>query len=117
MNQPVSKSSLSARHIRLIELCHERPFCRVERLQVQDGEPLFTPATTIIQKFRMGGDNSPRAESALPDFWLKRQMIELLDIMRELGNGEIRSIEVAHGLPMLVEIESQPAFAGADRHA
>jgi hypothetical protein len=60
VNQPVSKSSLSARQICLVELCQQHPFCRLEQLRVQGGEPLFTPPPTIIQKLRMGGDNNRR---------------------------------------------------------
>lgn len=117
MNQPVSKSSLSARQICLVKLFQHHPFCRLEQLKVHGGEPLFTPPPTIIQKLRMGGDNNHRPESTLPDFWLKRQMVELLEIIAELGEGEIRSIEIAHGLPLMVEIERRPALDGECSHA
>lgn len=65
----------------------------------------------------MGGDNNRRPESTLPDFWLKRQMVELLEIIADLGEGEIRSIEVAHGLPLIVELERRPVFDGEDANA
>lgn len=116
MDQPVSKSSLSRKQIRLVELCQQHPFCRLGGLQVRGGEPSFTPPPTIIQKFRMGGDNNRRSESALPDFWLKRPMVELLEIIEKLGEGEIRSIEIAHGLPLTVEIERRPAPDGENSH-
>ena len=77
---------------------------------MRNGEPLFTPPPKVIQKLRMGSDNGPRSESSLPDFWLKRQMIELLETIAELGDGEIRSIDVQHGLPLMVEIERRPIF-------
>jgi hypothetical protein len=93
-------------------VCQKHPFSRIIGLRFQGGEPRFTPPPTIIEKLRMGADNSPRAEAELPDFWLKRQMVELLEIIAELGDGEIRSIEVAHGLPLTVEIERQPVLDG-----
>ena len=105
MNQPVSKSSLSKAQSDLVDLCQQHPFCRIEGLLVRGGVPFFTPPPRIIQKLRMGGDNSSRPESTLPDFWLKKQMVELLETLAALGDGEIRSIEVAHGLPLVVEIE------------
>jgi hypothetical protein len=117
LKQPISKSSLSARQIRLVDLCHQHPHCRLEQLHVKGGEPLFTPPPTIIQKLKMGGDNGPRPESTLPDFWLKRQMIELLEIIAELGEGEIRRIEIAHGLPLVVELERRPVLDGECTHA
>ena len=112
MNQPVSKSSLSKAKSDLVDLCHQRPFSRIERLQIRGGEPVLSPPPKVIQKLKMGGDNGPRPESALPDFWLKKQFVELLETIEALGDGEIRSIEIAHGLPLLVEIECRAKCAG-----
>ena len=115
MNQPISKSSLSKAQGGLVELCQQYPFSRIEGLLVRGGEPIFTPPPRVIQKLRMGGNNNPRPESTLPDFWLKKQTIELLETIAELGEGEIRSIEVAHGLPLVVEIERRPGVGGGHR--
>jgi hypothetical protein len=112
LNQQVTKSSLSVAQIRLVDLFQEQPFCRIEALQVRGGEPQFTPPPRIIQKLRMGGNNGPRSESGLTDFWLKKQTIELLDTITQLGEGEIRSIEIQHGLPFTVEIERTSIFDG-----
>ena len=108
MNQPVTKSVLSEPQSRLVELLQKLNFGRIEGLHVRHGEPVFDPPPHIIQKLKMGGDNSPRPESELPDFWLKKQIVDLLEIIARLGEGEIRSIEIAHGLPLLVEIEQRP---------
>lgn len=110
MNQPVSKSSLSKAQSDLVELCQQHPFSRIECLLVRGGQPVMSPPPRVIQKLRMGADNSPRPESTLPDFWLKKQLVELLETIGELGDGEIRTIEVAHGLPLVVEIERCPIF-------
>ncbi len=117
MNQPISKSSLSKAQSRLVELLQNQPFCRIECLKVRAGEPLFSPPPRVIQKLKMGAENGPRTESTLPDFWLKKQIIELLETIAELGEGEIRSIEIAHGLPLTVEIERKPALDGECTHA
>jgi hypothetical protein len=111
VNQPVSKSSLSKDQSDLVELCQQHPFSRIESLRVRNGQPVLTPPPKIIQKLRMGGDNRPRPESTLPDFWLKKQLVELLETIADLGDGEIRTIEVAHGLPLLVEIERRVVVA------
>jgi hypothetical protein len=110
LNQPISKSSLSQCQIRLVELSQENPFCRILALRVRAGEPSFTPPPTIVRKLKIGAANAPRPEAALPDFWLKKQMIELLEIIAELGEGEIQAIEIVHGLPLLVEIERKVTF-------
>jgi hypothetical protein len=110
LKEPISKSSLSEFQIRLVELSQEHPFCRILGLRVRAGEPSFTPPPTIIQKLKIGADNAPRPEAALPDFWLKKQMIELLEIIADVGEGEIKTIEIVHGLPLLVEIERAMTF-------
>ena len=53
----------------------------------------------------MGGQNGPREEVGLPDFWLKQPLVDLLQTIREIGNGEILAIEVRYGLPVTVEVE------------
>jgi hypothetical protein len=116
VNHPVTKSVLSEPQTRLVELLQKLNFGRIEGLQVRYGEPVFDPAPHIVQKLKMGGDNSPRPESRLPDFWLKKQIVELLETIATLGEGEIRSIEIAHGLPLLVEIEHR-SIPGGSAHA
>ena len=65
----------------------------------------------------MGADNSPRPESELEDYLLKKQVVELLEIIAQLGEGEIRSISCQFGLPVAVEIQRQATFDEGDRDA
>ena len=53
----------------------------------------------------MGSRNGPRPEIALNDFWLKQPVVDLIEAIREIGDGEILSITVMHGLPHVVEIQ------------
>jgi hypothetical protein len=64
----------------------------------------------------MLGDNAPRPEANLEDFWLKQQVVEMLTAIAELGEGKVLSIEVRNGLPFAVEIERR-AEEGAAIHA
>jgi hypothetical protein len=77
--------------------------------------PLFEPPPRIIQKLKMGGDNAPRPEASLEDFWLKQQTIEMLQAIIDLGDGEVLAIEVKYGLPFAMEVEHRPDVRGADR--
>ena len=113
--QPTTKSSLSPAQRRLVELLQLHSFCRIERLQVRGGEPLFTSSLRVVKKLRMGGDNSPRPESPLQDFLLKDQVIEMLQAIARIGDGEVLAIEVKHGLPYAMEIEFKAA--GAENNA
>jgi hypothetical protein len=52
----------------------------------------------------MGAPRGPRDEVSLEDFWLKQPLVDLIETIREIGDGEVLSITVTHGLPHLVEI-------------
>ena len=93
MNEPTTKSSLSYPLHRLVELMQFINFGRIESPRVQGGQPIFEPAPRIVQKLKMGGDNGPRPEAGLPDFWLKQQTVELLRAIAELGDGEVSVID------------------------
>lgn len=105
MSHPPTKSSLTPAETTLVELMQTVNFGRIERLHVRRGEPAFSPAPQVIQKVKMGGDNASRAEAEFRDFRLKRGVVELLDLITRLGEGEIRSIEIRFGLPVTAEFE------------
>ena len=104
MKEPITKSCLSAAQIHLVELLQNLNFGRVEVLKVTGGEPVFDPPPRIIQKLKIGGENGRRPEVAFTEFRLKQGLIELLDLITSLGDGEIQSIEVRYGLPCALEI-------------
>ena len=112
MNPSITKSCLSLAQARLIELLQSLNFGRVEGLRVGAGEPIFDPPPRVIQTVRLGSDNGPRPERSYTDFRLKHQIVEMLDIFSRLGEGEIRAIDVRHGLPYCMEIDRPPDYSG-----
>lgn len=105
MNQPLTKSSLTPAQTRLVRLMQGVNFGRIEDLEVRDGQPVFSPRPRIIQKLKMGADNNARSEAEYDDFRLKHGVVELLEMISRLRDGEVRSIEVRSGLPVTAEIE------------
>lgn len=105
MKSLTTKASLDGPLARLIEIMQVLNFGRIENLQVRNGHPAFEPPPHITQKLKMGGDNAPRPEAGYTDFRLKDGVVDLLQIIEHLSDGEIRSIEVRCGLPVSVEIE------------
>jgi hypothetical protein len=105
VSQPTAKSDLSEGQRRLVELLQRINFGRIEHLRVRGGLPLFEPAPRIIRTLKMGADNQPRSEAELQDFSLKRQTIEMLQVIADLGEGEILLIEAKNGLAFSMEIE------------
>ena len=115
MNELTTKSSLSPSHCRLVELMRRLNFGRIEELIVRDGEPIFEPATKVVQKVKIGGENGPRPELSCDDFLLKKQTIELLQAISDLGEGTVLAIDVKHGLPFAVEIALAASMDNARR--
>jgi hypothetical protein len=105
LTELTTKSSLSDSHRRLVELMQRLNFGRIQNLVVRDGEPVFDPAPKVIQKVKIGGENGPRPELSCGDFLLKKQTVELLEAISDLGEGTVLIIDVKHGLPFAVEIE------------
>ena len=113
MNELTTKSSLCDSRRHLVELLQRLNFGRIEGLVVRRGEPVFDPAPRVIQKVKIGGENGPRPELCSEDFRLKKQTIELLQAIEDLGEGKVVTIEVKYGLPFAVEIELAGALTRA----
>ena len=112
---PAAKSSLSESQRHLVELMQRLNFGRIEDLQVRGGEPVFDPAPRVVRKLKIGGENGPRPETTRDDFLLKQQSLEMLEAIAQLGDGEVRVIEVKHGLAFAMEIEHRSASTGGRR--
>lgn len=96
------KSSLSPDRQRLIEWMQSIHFGRIENLAVRGGDPVFDPKPRVVREIKLGGENGPRPEAAIPDFPLKAQVVELLGELDRLGHGVIECLEIKHGLPFRV---------------
>ena len=94
--------------VRLVEMMQALNFGRVEKLTIRGGQPVFDPAPQVVQKIKIGADNGPRPEIGYNDFRLKGGIVELLEIIARLQDGEIRTIEVRCGLPVSAEFEWWP---------
>ena len=103
------KSKLSRARQRLIDLLGAIHFGRINNLQVKKGEPVFDPPPVVIRTLKISGKNGPHPEASHPDYLLKEQMLELLLHLDNLGDGVINRLEIAHGLPFLLEVMEAPA--------
>ncbi len=99
------KSDLTARQRHLVEVMQDANHACIENLLVRDGEPAFTGDTRVVRKIKLGGgDNSPRRELVQADTELKREIVELFDHLRRVGNGTVCSLIVTAGLPRHLEV-------------
>jgi len=100
-----------------VDLLQDLNFGRIEGLHVRGGEPTFEPAPRIVQKLKMGGENGPRPESTLDDFWLKHQVVEMFDVIAGIGEGQVLAIDVKNGLPFSLEVVHPSRSTGSRNYA
>lgn len=106
---PIRKSDLTPRQFQLVTEMQRIRFGCIERLLVRDGEPVFEPGLTqSLRKIRIKGRNRPHPASTAEDTQLKADVVELLEHLREIGHGLVRSLTVIDGLPSDLDVEEEP---------
>ncbi len=105
MTIAIARSALSRQRQRLVNLMREVGFGTIEGLIVLAGEPVLRPAPRIIREVKLGGESACPSMNA-DDFALKAQVIALFAQFDEMGDGRIERLEVKHGLPFRMVIES-----------
>jgi hypothetical protein len=105
---PSSTSNLLPAERRLLSMMRQLGHGRIERLQINDGVPVFEPELRIVKTIKFGSERPAREEAAAATFTLKKQVVELFVRLRGLKAATVRRIEVHDGLPVLMEIEEGP---------
>lgn len=83
------KKDLSPTRQRLVEKMQRLNFGHIENLHVRNGEPLFDPPPRVIRSVKLGGDNGPRHEATKDDFPIQDEVIELFNILDQIGDGVV----------------------------
>jgi hypothetical protein len=105
MAQVTRFSQLSAPRQALVRLLQSINFGHVEGLEVRCGEPVFSPAPTVLVEVKLDAANEPRPEMDLTDFEIRSEVTRLLEQVTQLGNGSIERIDVRYGVPRRAVIE------------
>ena len=108
-----SKRGLTGSRKRLVELMQDVYFGRIEHLVVRNGEPVFEPSPRIVREIKIGGQNALDADGRGSDFLLKSQVRQFFLELLRLGDAIIEGIEIKHGLPCRVIVET-PFLSGGD---
>jgi hypothetical protein len=96
--EPRRISDLSQAQKRLLALCQSINYGRLRKLQVRGGQPVFEPPPRVVRERKFGAQQRGRTD-AEGDYYLKPELVEFLDCLQEIGDGEIFEVEVHHGLP------------------
>jgi hypothetical protein len=91
---------------------HDVGFGRFESLRIERGELVLDPWPTTVRGVKFGSVDTTAHTPPLGDFELKTQMAEFFEYVRAVDAGEIRCLELRHGLPFSMEIEHRPNANG-----
>jgi hypothetical protein len=78
---------------------------RIHRLPVRTGEPIMRPELSWTRTVKVLGENGPHPCIDAADYFLRHEVREFLQLLRDLGDGEIVNFEIRNGLPFSFEIE------------
>src|SRR3972149_2010547 len=101
---PTSTQELLISERRFLVAMRHLRFGRFEFLQIRSGEVVLDPWPTTVRDVKFASqENVPH--TAAEEFALKDQVVDLFEYIRGVDAGEIRTLEIRHGLPFSMEIE------------
>jgi hypothetical protein len=104
-NRSVSTHDLLPSERAFVVAMQQLGFGRFEGLRIDNGEVLLDPWPTTVRGVKFGSEDAATSRTPPEEFQLKRQVIELLAYVRKVDAGEIRTLEIRHGLPFSMEVE------------
>jgi hypothetical protein len=95
---------------RFLAAIREVAFGHFEYVQIRKGEIVLDPWPVAVRDIKFCTE-APAESPTLGACQLKRQIAELFEYTRAIDAGEIRLLEVRHGLPFSMEAEWESARA------
>ena len=106
--RPTSTRDLSPAEWRFAHAMNDLWFGRFEFLRIERRELVLDPWPTTVRGVKFGSVDAAAQKHTPNDFELKGQVAEFFAYVRAVDAGEIRCLEVRHGLPFSMEIEHRP---------
>jgi hypothetical protein len=104
MTSTIAIQTLRPSEVGFIAAMQHLGFGLFEHLQIRGGELVLTPPPVTVRHVKFGTvatTGKPLDGSSE----LRQQLAEFFDYVREVDSGEIRTLEIRHGLPFAMEIE------------
>jgi len=111
MTPPVTIQDLLASEVIFLASMQQLGFGRFEYLQIRGGELMLNPWPVTVRDVKFATAPNPGKPSE-PNTDLRPQVAEFFAYVRDVDGGEIRELEVRHGLPFSMEIELQGGRRG-----
>jgi hypothetical protein len=90
----------------LCSIIREVTFGRLENVPVRSGAVLLDPSPIRIHSFKPGTAVTATVPEPADGTRLPEHLVDLFSHLRGIEKATIRRIEIRHGLPILVEVES-----------
>ena len=103
MIQPVIQDLLPS-EAAFVAAMQQLGFGRFEYLQIRGGELILNPGPITVRDVKFGSPVTTGKPAAATSE-LRAQIAEFFAYVRDVDAGEIRELEVRHGLPFSMEIE------------
>jgi hypothetical protein len=101
----LTKQQLTPAQQQLLDLCQRIRFGRIHSIKVSRGQPVVEAGLAWTRTVKVLGTNAPHPARQAPNFALKHSVVDLFRLLHELGDGEIRDLEVRDGLPCGFAVE------------
>ena len=104
MTSPVTTHDLLPSEAAFVAAMQQLGFGRFEHLQIRGGELVLDPWPATIRDIKFATpNNSGKPELGAAE--LRLQVAEFFEYVRSGDVGEIRILEIRHGLPFAMEVE------------
>jgi len=104
MTAPITTADLLPSESAFIDAMQMLGFGRFEHLQIRGGQLVLNPWPAVVRDVKFGTPVST-GRPAASDSELRPQIAEFFAYVRDVDAGEIRELEVRHGLPFSMEVE------------
>jgi hypothetical protein len=111
MIPPVTIQDLLPSETAFVTAMQALGFGRFEYLQIRGGELVLNPWPSAVRDVKFASQPNT-GKPTEPNSDLRPQVAEFFAYVRDVDAGEIRELEVRHGLPFSMEIELEGSRRG-----
>ena len=89
-------------------------FGQFEAVKVLAGELILEQWPKMVKSIKFGSPECLITDNSA-DFQLKNQVVQFIQCLRSIENGEITHLEVRHGLPFAMDLDNSTCRVSDDR--